>query len=55
MTLFVNWVVKPFSMAFLAWLFFRHVFAAWIAPAEADQYIAGAVILAAAPVSRTGS
>ena len=48
-TLFVNWVVKPFSMAFLAWLFFRHAFAAWIAPAEADQYIAGAVILAAAP------
>ena len=31
-TLFVNWLVKPFSMAFLAWLFFRHVFAAWIAP-----------------------
>jgi ACR3 family arsenite transporter len=48
-TLFVNWVVKPFSMAFLAWLFFRHVFAAWIAPADADQYIAGAIILAAAP------
>ena len=33
-TLFVNWVVKPFSMAFLAWLFFRHAFAAWIAPAR---------------------
>ena len=48
-TLFVNWVVKPFSMAFLAWVFFRHVFAAWISPAEADQYIAGAIILAAAP------
>jgi len=48
-TLFVNWVVKPFSMAFLAWLFFRQVFGAWIAPAEADQYIAGAIILAAAP------
>jgi len=48
-TLFVNWVVKPFSMAFLAWLFFRHVFASWISPAEADQYIAGAIILAAAP------
>jgi ACR3 family arsenite transporter len=48
-TLFVNWVVKPFSMAFLAWLFFRHVFAPWIAAAEADQYIAGAIILAAAP------
>lgn len=48
-TLFVNWVVKPFSMAFLAWLFFRVVFSAWINPAEADQYIAGAIILAAAP------
>jgi len=48
-TLFVNWVVKPFSMAFLAGLFFRHLFASWITPAEADQYIAGAIILAAAP------
>ena len=48
-TLFVNWLVKPFSMALIAWLFFRHVFAAWISPAEADQYIAGAIILAAAP------
>ena len=48
-TLFVNWVVKPFSMACFAWLFFRVVFAAWITPAEADQYIAGAIILAAAP------
>jgi ACR3 family arsenite transporter len=48
-TLFVNWVVKPFSMAAFAWLFFRHVFAAWIPPADADQYIAGSIILAAAP------
>jgi ACR3 family arsenite transporter len=48
-TLFVNWVVKPFSMAFLAWLFFRYVFSAWITPGDADQYIAGAIILAAAP------
>ncbi|MDX2267409.1 MAG: ACR3 family arsenite efflux transporter [Bryobacter sp.] len=48
-TLFVNWIVKPFSMAFLAWLFFRHVFAAWISPDEASQYIAGCIILAAAP------
>jgi len=48
-TLFVNWVVKPFSMAFLAWVFFRHLFAAWISPADADQYIAGSIILAAAP------
>jgi ACR3 family arsenite transporter len=48
-TLFVNWLVKPFSMAFFAWLFFRHVFAAWIPLADADQYIAGCIILAAAP------
>lgn len=48
-TLFVNWVVKPFSMAFFAWLFFRHVFGALLAPAEAEQYIAGCIILAAAP------
>ncbi|MEW6545230.1 MAG: ACR3 family arsenite efflux transporter [Nitrospirota bacterium] len=48
-TLLVNWVVKPFSMALLAWLFFRHLFAPWIAPEEADQYIAGSIILAAAP------
>src|SRR5512138_2294700 len=48
-TLFVNWVVKPFSMAFFAWLFFRLVFSSFINPAEADQYIAGAIILAAAP------
>ena len=48
-TLFVNWLVKPFSMALFAWIFFRLVFSAWIAPAEADQYIAGVIILAAAP------
>lgn len=40
-TLFVNWVVKPFSMAFLAWLFFRFVFSGWMTQADADQYIAG--------------
>jgi len=48
-TLFVNWIVKPFSMAFFAWLFFRLIFSSWISPGEADQYIAGAIILAAAP------
>jgi len=48
-TLLVNWVVKPFSMALLAWAFFRIVFAALISPSEADQYIAGCIILAAAP------
>ncbi|BCX89683.1 arsenite transporter [Methylomarinovum tepidoasis] len=48
-TLFVNWLVKPFSMAFFAWLFCRHLLAPWIGPAQADQYIAGCIILAAAP------
>jgi ACR3 family arsenite transporter len=48
-TLLVNWLVKPFSMALFAWVFFRLVFASWIAPSEADQYIAGSIILAAAP------
>jgi len=48
-TLFVNWLVKPFSMAFFSWVFFRHVFGAWISPGEADLYIAGTIILAAAP------
>ncbi len=48
-TLFVNWLVKPFSMAFIAWLFFRLIFGNWISAADADQYIAGCIILAAAP------
>jgi len=48
-TLFVNWIVKPFSMAFFGYIFFRLVFSSWISPAEADQYIAGSIILAAAP------
>ena len=48
-TLFVNWIVKPFSMAFFGYIFFRLVFSPWISPADADQYIAGSIILAAAP------
>jgi ACR3 family arsenite transporter len=48
-TLFVNWVVKPFSMAFFGWLFFKHLFLPWIGPDLASQYIAGVIILAAAP------
>ena len=48
-TLLVNWIVKPFSMAFLGWLFFKHLFLPWIGPALADQYVAGVIILAAAP------
>ena len=48
-TLVINWLVKPFSMALLAWFFFRLIFRAFIGPGEADQYIAGCIILAAAP------
>jgi len=48
-TLFVNWLVKPFGMAFLAWVFMQNVFAAWIDPETARGYTAGLIILAAAP------
>jgi ACR3 family arsenite transporter len=48
-TLFVNWLVKPFSMALLAWVFMQHVFSAWISAEMAKQYTAGLIILAAAP------
>ncbi|OVZ62849.1 arsenical-resistance protein [Pigmentiphaga sp. NML080357] len=48
-TLLINWAVKPFSMALLAWLFIRHVFAAWLPADQLDSYIAGLILLAAAP------
>src|SRR5208337_1301404 len=48
-TLFVNWLVKPFGMALLAWVFMQHVFALWIDPETARSYTAGLIILAAAP------
>jgi ACR3 family arsenite transporter len=48
-TLFVNWLVKPFSMALLAWLFMQQLFAPWIEPETAKNYTAGLIILAAAP------
>lgn len=48
-TLFVNWMVKPFSMAFLAWLFIRHGFAPLLPAEQIDSYIAGLILLAAAP------
>jgi ACR3 family arsenite transporter len=48
-TLFVNWLVKPFSMALLAWVFMQHLFAHWIDPETAKNYTAGLIILAAAP------
>jgi ACR3 family arsenite transporter len=48
-TLFVNWAVKPFSMALLAWLFVRELFAPWLPAAQLDSYVAGLILLAAAP------
>jgi ACR3 family arsenite transporter len=48
-TLVVNWLVKPFSMAFLAWLFIRGLFAPLLPAAQIDSYIAGLILLAAAP------
>ena len=48
-TLTVNWLVKPFSMAFLGWLFLRHVFVDYLPAAQIDSYVAGLILLAAAP------
>jgi len=48
-TLFVNWLVKPFSMAFLGWIFIRHWFAPFLPADQLDSYIAGLILLAAAP------
>lgn len=48
-TLLVNWAIKPFSMALLGWLFVRHVFVSWLPAAQQDSYIAGLILLAAAP------
>jgi len=48
-TLFINWAVKPFSMALLAWIFVRHAFAPWLPQAQLDSYVAGLILLAAAP------
>jgi arsenite transporter len=48
-TLLVNWAIKPFSMALLAWLFVRHVFAPYLPAAQIDSYVAGLILLAAAP------
>lgn len=49
LTVIINWLIKPFTMAFFAWLFFSKLYAAWIDPALAGEYIAGAIILGAAP------
>jgi len=48
-TLFINWAVKPFSMALLGWIFIRHVFAPWLPQDQLDSYVAGLILLAAAP------
>ena len=48
-TVFVNWLVKPFSMALLGWIFIRHLFADWLPADQIDAYIAGLILLAAAP------
>ncbi|MBL8438028.1 MAG: ACR3 family arsenite efflux transporter [Zoogloeaceae bacterium] len=48
-TLFVNWLVKPFSMALLGWVFVRQLFAPWLPEDQLDSYVAGLILLAAAP------
>lgn len=49
LTLIVNWLIKPFTMAFFAWIFFTKIYAAFITPEMAGEYIAGAILLGAAP------
>lgn len=49
LTLVINWLIKPFSMAFFAWLFFHNIYSAFIRPELAQEYIAGAILLGAAP------
>lgn len=48
-TIIINWLIKPFTMAFFAWIFFAKLYSAWIDPSMAGEYIAGAIILGAAP------
>lgn len=49
LTVVINWLIKPFTMAFFAWIFFDHLFSAFIEPELAGEYIAGAILLGAAP------
>ncbi|AYA65011.1 ACR3 family arsenite efflux transporter [Alteromonas sp. RKMC-009] len=49
LTLIINWLLKPFSMAFLGWLFFKGIFAEWVDPQTAGEYIAGMILLGVAP------
>ncbi|MGH1450764.1 MAG: ACR3 family arsenite efflux transporter [Pseudomonadaceae bacterium] len=48
-TLTVNWLIKPFTMALFAWFFLRHVFAGWLPADQIDSYVAGLILLGAAP------
>lgn len=49
LTLVINWLIKPFSMAILGWLFFKGLFAEWVDPQTASEYIAGMILLGVAP------
>lgn len=49
LTLIVNWLIKPFTMAFFAWIFFYYIYQALLTPQEAQEYLAGAILLGAAP------
>ncbi|MCL5974944.1 MAG: ACR3 family arsenite efflux transporter [Gammaproteobacteria bacterium] len=49
LTLVINWLIKPFTMAALGWLFFKVFFAGWVDPQSADEYIAGMILLGVAP------
>src|SRR5690606_12159169 len=48
-TVIINWLIKPFTMAFFAWLLFPHLYHAWISPGVAGEYLAVAIIFGAAP------
>lgn len=49
LTVVVNWLIKPFTMAFFAWIFFDQLYSAWLDPMRAQEYFAGAILLGAAP------
>ena len=49
LTVVINWLIKPFTMSIFAYIFFNHIFSAWIHPEDAEQYLAGAILLGVAP------
>ncbi len=49
LTVVVNWLIKPFTMSVFSYIFFYHIYAAWVTPGDAEQYLAGAILLGAAP------